>query len=577
MSVRFGRGLRSSFTRSKRSVGNGESPLSPAQITERVATGRRKDLCGLVEKLPDLLVDVVRKTVVECLSPIALDAGRGPRSANESSLLPQEESVLDARCSSLSAPPRSPRIRGLPSTASSHDGNFIGIRSSSQSDILSQPTERNGGSSAPAFCSMRTIVKAHEERMFEGIKTPYSVARSSYNRQTPLASIIPVMKQTAHSHYKCLTLSSLQQLRVDDLTNSVGWSSPCLRQCSSPLDFRLWGLLPWSETKHRPRFSFSWCYSWLIVALAGVAFLSHIVSAIFLCPDDARRLVHTARILVTMAAFALAIQVQSLTHHDIVGFPSALLCNYAVSRCFDSEWRKYTRFRSVATNMLCGIVALSVLTPHFFAETRYTPYRVAMSFAFSFSCGLVLTMSSLVWHICSALSLAVDAFGTNFTDSPDFPRAIADWNVMRAVALKVSATISPVLCTLVAVATSGIVILFVAAMVLNDWVEIMEPFWPTILSTIIPAATIPLSITCTLLKAASVTEACKVVPQMVNSWSLGVDLDEDRSYVADYMYRSNAGFYFLGVRLTLAAVLKSLNSAALVAGTLLVRMFAHNA
>lgn len=166
---------------------------------------------------------------------------------------------------------------------------------------------------------------------------------------------------------------------------------------------------------------------------------------------------------------------------------------------------------------------------------------------FAISSAVLLGICQYVLHVCQCLTKLIDAFCYQVIEQPGFAQALHTWSLLQALCRTSCSSIQFAFLALQATAT---------ALVLVSIVQVVETDITRFLSSL-PALVVAMAVFRTSIWAAAVTDKCLRVPMLVNSVSVGIDLDPDRLYVVQYIEHSQAGFYLFELRLTSETVLKT--------------------
>lgn len=168
----------------------------------------------------------------------------------------------------------------------------------------------------------------------------------------------------------------------------------------------------------------------------------------------------------------------------------------------------------------------------------------------------VLVLAML--RVIRGMAGLVDTFCTRFWEQLDFVAAVSDWNSVQASVRVASRVVER--CVMVLTST---MVLLALAMVF-DFRSLVGLEW-----ALTSSGLLILAMSQVLLRAASVTDACTRVPQLVNAvaWSAKA-VDHERSYLVEYITASAAGFYLFNVRLDAGIAIKIFHYTGLFAFTL---------
>lgn len=163
-------------------------------------------------------------------------------------------------------------------------------------------------------------------------------------------------------------------------------------------------------------------------------------------------------------------------------------------------------------------------------------------------------ISALVFcliHLLTGLELMVDNFCIRFMRSPDFAKAVPEWNAMQAI-LRLTAYIVEESFMIIQIGTLAVFTLKGAEILVGAGPQ--EPCGATSFAVEAPMLLLALQ---AIYKAARVTEKCSHTPALVNSLMIkGIPLHKQRQYVVNYIEQSAAGFYAKGVRINLPLCMK---------------------
>lgn len=158
-------------------------------------------------------------------------------------------------------------------------------------------------------------------------------------------------------------------------------------------------------------------------------------------------------------------------------------------------------------------------------------------------------------HICCALQLAIDHYCLHIFDAQGAASSIAQWNVLQAMLRRAAQSIegafiaasTGVLCVVV------LTFLEVFGLFASDQNSVISlapregvcmGLWA---GWLLPPTALVFYV---VFRAAAITEHCKRVPSLVNSWIIeDGEVDHEKQYAVQYIRHSSAGFYVKGVRL----------------------------
>jgi len=166
---------------------------------------------------------------------------------------------------------------------------------------------------------------------------------------------------------------------------------------------------------------------------------------------------------------------------------------------------------------------------------------------FAFISSVHMGVSTFILCICRCLTKMIDCFCFHIIEEADFGEALREWSLQQALCRMSCMSMQHVFMVSQATAT-GAVLLSITQVNQEN---------PCRCIALLPGLLIALVVLRTMMVAASVTDKCARVPMLVNSISVGTDLDQERMYTVEYIVHSQAGFYFLEVRLTTSTVLKT--------------------
>jgi len=219
---------------------------------------------------------------------------------------------------------------------------------------------------------------------------------------------------------------------------------------------------------------------------------------------------------------------------------SQVLDNYIVRNKLHFSWGAFAR-RDLVVSFLTFVTIIV------FRIAVASPEEDEWSMI-AFGCMSFLNMGLVGYILCTCRGLVaiVDAFCHNMIESPHFGLAVREWGLVQAVCRSVSASLQSCFVVLLTMAT--VTVLVVLTEISNS--HTFSP--PLIPRLLLAAATFRIS-----LWAAEVTDKCQRVPLLVNSLSVGTELDVNRMYTVDYIVHAKAGFYVFETRLTCSSLMKA--------------------
>lgn len=170
----------------------------------------------------------------------------------------------------------------------------------------------------------------------------------------------------------------------------------------------------------------------------------------------------------------------------------------------------------------------------------------------------LLLVAAAVLRVTRYLTSMVDSFCIRFWADMHYSNAVEEWNVLQATVRMACGSVEHCFVVLQCTVVLG------SIAVVWDLVSARDRNWATLSFVLLFAA-----VSQAFYRAATVTEACTRVPQLVNSTSWNnVVLDPDRKYLVDYIAASKAGFYTFNVRLSMSVVIRLLHYTCLIAATI---------
>lgn len=146
---------------------------------------------------------------------------------------------------------------------------------------------------------------------------------------------------------------------------------------------------------------------------------------------------------------------------------------------------------------------------------------------------------TVVLRIIRGMAGLVDSFCTRFWSELDYTEAVGEWNKCQASVRMASSAVERCFAVL-----QSTMVMLALAMVF-DFTQLAGTEW-----ALTSSGLLILGLSQVLLRAASVTDACTRLPQLVNATALaGEAVDHDRTYLVEYITASAAGFYVFNVRL----------------------------
>jgi len=214
----------------------------------------------------------------------------------------------------------------------------------------------------------------------------------------------------------------------------------------------------------------------------------------------------------------------------------------------------------------CISITVSNVTVGITLDQQRLPWLCLTSVAV---CLLVMMVQCLA-HIFTFLDILVNSFIDRLTTSMDYKAAVNSWNVVQGLLHFVSQELeSSLLVVHVAVTLAASVFLLCLAMMFREVSSTPVPvdFFSKahvydLHGNIMAYLNIVIVTACSLrvfIKAASVTETCRRLPSLVNSFDFkeGIAMDQERHYVVHFIANSAAGVYLKGVRLSASVMIKA--------------------
>lgn len=191
-----------------------------------------------------------------------------------------------------------------------------------------------------------------------------------------------------------------------------------------------------------------------------------------------------------------------------------------------------------------------------------TPGLAALSiFSHIFVSGFFIAVLLCLIHILTALEVIINQFVAKFFINPNCNNVFRDWNRIHCLLRRTSRSMDTAFLAIVTSASIAIVLHIIRGVELrqkifkgNIFNGIRGAEVVLLLAMVPPFVLFASAIYC-LAKAAHITELCKRLPPLVNSF--GVDEHHDkRTYAVQYIAFSDAGFYLKGVKLSPSFILK---------------------
>lgn len=326
---------------------------------------------------------------------------------------------------------------------------------------------------------------------------------------------------------------------------SLGWPMWVLAAC---------GVVPFNE----------WLTGWTYVYFGMLLLMAVIGYSAFVTYNDIDGLYgHLTTGFYAIGCLVSLLSLRITKIENLLGPQDRVLDIYAKRfHCLD-EWRTVS-FRRLIFGMILGA---TMVCSRVFSVAAGCPAALGGSGANESVTGILgfalvsLLMFALTFcklHVCCGLEMFVDKFCYRFFEDKDIGKGIDEWNVVQALLRRSAQALEA--CFL-AFGTSVLAVLLLIGMGIfhgDRGFQVSESnaqcriLWCGWLS---PPVMMVIFIT---FKSASVTEKCRRVPALVNSWTFqnSLKVDQGRQYVVEYIEHSAAGFYIRGMRLSTIMALK---------------------
>lgn len=305
---------------------------------------------------------------------------------------------------------------------------------------------------------------------------------------------------------------------------------------------RACGVVPWTSRRKLA----SAVYQWTIILLALGSVTAFAMEAHKKLADQAGATISFCLdVVLALGSFAGLLLCGALWRSKAIHDNAKLLTSYARREGFLDQWK------SLSFRDLCCTLALwfsAILLRVLSAELKQDVDASNIA-AFAFVTGLHMGMTSCILHICRCMAKMVDTFCHHVVEHADFAEALREWNLVQAVCRTSCSSIQGCFIAQQATATAAALVCILEVTNGLGWEKVM---------VLAPTLLVSLAMIRASVWAAAVTDKCTRVPMLVNSLSVGQDLDPDRMYIVEYIVHSRAGYYIFEVRLTSATVLKAL-------------------
>jgi hypothetical protein len=243
-------------------------------------------------------------------------------------------------------------------------------------------------------------------------------------------------------------------------------------------------------------------------------------------------------------------------HCDLSFGPRARsLTLYATKHGFFTAWMSGSlrKFVIIWFTWILSIIFHSVpllLT----SDTRHSQTLNALTF--SVVSAFFSMQMYFILHISCCLELMIDAFCVRFFFEGNYSQGISEWNAVQAILRRTACVIEVCFIFLQASVVMALA-LTSTEMARAHWIGDEGLSRIALLRFLgwLPFAFLMLYC---LFKAAGVTEKCRRAPSLVNSLIITPEetINFERQYMVDFMMQTEAGFYVLGIRLTVFMVFK---------------------
>jgi len=226
---------------------------------------------------------------------------------------------------------------------------------------------------------------------------------------------------------------------------------------------------------------------------------------------------------------------------------------FAMSMDFQSRWVRANNWDAAFMLLLWVVACLERFrgsgAAHALFDGTLDFWAALHILAFAWASLILLALVCCMMYICRALMNIVDAYCLVIVSENTLEDAVPRWNLVQATLRHVSARLQACLFILHATVTLsailGVFDVYKLRQEENGYV-----------SLVIPVALLEIGIFNAFVRAALVTDKCARVPSLINSCNFGEDIDEERTYVVDYVLKSAAGFYVFEIRLTSEMTMK---------------------
>uniref|UniRef100_A0A7S1WD34 Uncharacterized protein n=1 Tax=Alexandrium catenella TaxID=2925 RepID=A0A7S1WD34_ALECA len=167
---------------------------------------------------------------------------------------------------------------------------------------------------------------------------------------------------------------------------------------------------------------------------------------------------------------------------------------------------------------------------------------------FALSAAVLVGASAYLIHACRCVLKLSDSFCYDLVEQPDFAEVLWEWSLLQSLIRGVSKSVQFGYVALQAAMTAVVLLSVTQVSHLG-------------IATAAGAASglvVALEVARTSVWAAAITDKCARIPSLVNSISVGKIIDHDRMYCVQHIAHSQAGFYIFELRLTSAAIVKTI-------------------
>lgn len=435
------------------------------------------------------------------------------------------------------------------------------------------PAEANPRSEVPYFVSGGTSKQKRRGRVAwdEQVQAVDAVfSRPSQGEGTRMGQALPLSSRSSidnmrrHVEEEIVKTRSVSKLpNADEQANDskcarlLGGGLGCLAH-GSKWALRVGGLLPWSMKRYWPSVGYQWVVLLVNVGiLCGLAMETHYGLSIganqaFFVGDLVLAAGSVAGLLALGTTTGSARLQESLAEleeaNERQSFKSVVEAGNGIDSLLTlAAWLAFLADRLCATYVLSsvGLPQISTLEALRVAAVIITSAQLAL---------LVLAVLRLIRNMTGL----VNGFCLKFLEGMDFSSAPCEWNTVQASLRLASSAVERVYAILLSV----LVLLGLAIAV--DLHPLHSAAWAIIASVSLILMTAQI-----LLRAASVTDACVRISQLVNATGVNDEpMDMERKYLVEYIAASEAGFYVFNIRLGAGFAIKVFHYTGLMAFTL---------